>query len=153
MKYLLDTNIIVGYLNKTPYAKYVEDNYNISDTQNITAISIVTYAELFSFAIRRNWGTGKKQRLNELLLMFPIIYINKNDIALKYSEIDSYFKNKHPLNPPNFSAIKLSNNDTWIAAIASLSNSTLITTDKDFLPLDKVFINLLHIDQTIKGSS
>lgn len=147
MKYLLDTNILVGYLNKTPYAQYVEDNYNISDPQNITAISIVTYAELFSFAIRRNWGETKKQLLNELLLKFPIIYIDKNATAKKFAEIDSYCENKHPLNPPNFSAIKLSDNDIWIAATASLSNATLITTDKDFLPLDKVFVDLLHIDQ------
>lgn len=150
MKYLLDTNILIGYLNKTPYAQYVENNYQLSDPQNINAISIVTYAELFSFAIRRKWGADKKQRLNELLLKFPIAYIDKNDLALKFSEIDAYCQNKHSLNPQGFSAIKLGDNDIWIAATASLSNSTLITTDRDFLPLDKALINLLYIDQSLK---
>lgn len=137
-------------MNKAPYAQYTENNYNISDPQNISAISIATYAEIFSFAIRRNWGEDKKNKLNELLLKFPIIYIDKNQLALKFSEIDAYCQNKHSLNPPRFSAIKLSDNDIWIAASASLTNSVLISTDKDFIPLDKVFLNLLYIDQSLK---
>jgi tRNA(fMet)-specific endonuclease VapC len=140
----------VGYLQKASYAKYVEDKYNLSNPQNITTISVVTYAELFSFVFRRNWGDPKKQSLNELLLIFPVIYINNNDIALKFAEIHAFCQNKSPLNPPGFTSIELSHNDLWIAATASLSKSTLITTDKDFLPLDKVFLDLIHIDQTIK---
>lgn len=149
MKYLLDTNILLGYLKKAPYAEFIENTYNISDHENISAISIVTYAELFSFVIRRKWGDDKKHKLNKLLLKFPIAYIDRNDLTLRFSEIDAYCQNKHSANPPGFSAIKLSDNDIWIAATASLSNSTLITTDKDFIPLDKVFINLLHVDQTL----
>lgn len=153
MKYLLDTNILIGYLNKSSYAQFAEERYNLSDPQNIIAISIVSYAELFSFTVKRKWGDDKKQRLNELLLKIPIAYIDRKELALKFAEIDSYCENKHPLNPPGFSAIKLSDNDIWIAATASLSNSILVTTDKDFLPLDKVFINLLHIDQSSKISN
>lgn len=148
MKYLLDTNILLSYLNKTPYAEYIEETYNISSPNNITAISIITYAELFSFVIRRNWGEEKKRKLNELLHKLPIAYIDKSELAIKFAEIDAFCQNKHPLNPTRFSAIKLSDNDIWIAATASLSGSTLITADKDFLPLNNVFLQLLFVEQT-----
>jgi len=37
-------------------------------------------------------------------------------------------------------------NDLWIAATASVLNASLITTDKDFVHLDKEFLKLLHIE-------
>lgn len=150
MKYLLDTNIVLGYLKQAPYAQYLENNYEISSPQNITTISIVTYAELFSFSIRGKWGENRKEILHDLLTKLPVIFIDKTELAEKFAEIHAYCQNKHPLNPKGFSAIELSHNDIWIAATAALSKSILITTDKDFLPLDKIFFDLLFVDQSIK---
>jgi predicted nucleic acid-binding protein len=37
-------------------------------------------------------------------------------------------------------------NDLWIAATASVTNSALITTDKDFEHLDGVYLDYVYVD-------
>lgn len=40
-------------------------------------------------------------------------------------------------------------NDLWIAATASVTNATLITTDKDFYHLNNTYLKLTIIKSTI----
>lgn len=40
----------------------------------------------------------------------------------------------------------MGDNDLWIAATASVTNTPLITTDKDFEHLNGVFLELIWID-------
>lgn len=40
-------------------------------------------------------------------------------------------------------------NDLWIAATASVTNTTLITTDKDFVHLDNVYLKLVSVESFI----
>lgn len=44
------------------------------------------------------------------------------------------------------SSRNIGKNDLWIAATASVLNIPLITTDKDFLHLDKIFLKLEYFD-------
>ena len=37
-------------------------------------------------------------------------------------------------------------NDLWIAAVAVAANGWLLTTDKDFLPLDPYFLHVEWVD-------
>ncbi len=48
--------------------------------------------------------------------------------------------------PPNISARNMGKNDLWIAAAAHIIQATLLTTDKDFLHLDKHFFDIELLD-------
>ena len=58
-RYLLDTNILVHYVRKSPLYLKIEEQENLSADDSLIIISIVTYAEILSFATQRNWGTVK----------------------------------------------------------------------------------------------
>ena len=54
-----------------------------------------------------------------------------------YADIDSYCVSK---------GIKIGDNDTWIAATAAATGALLLTTDKDFDPLDGRFLRRHYIE-------
>lgn len=143
--YLLDTGILLGYMRSAPYAKEAEEKFNLLSNENISVISIVNYAEIYALAVRNNWGTGKQQTLKKLLSSLPIIYINSLSIAEKFIEITLFCQGRHPKCPPGFTSKQLDDNDRWIAATASLLKATLITADKDFIPLDNIFLKVEFI--------
>lgn len=150
--FLLDTNIIIGYIRGSNYAKYVEKKFNLFDPDNISVISMVSVAEIKSLAYKFGWGKKKKGIMNDLLKAIPVVKINSEKIIDSYSEIDAYNNLKHPTkkNPAGTSVIKIPQNDIWIAATAQTLNATLIATDKHFEHLNKVFINFIYIDQSLK---
>lgn len=136
MRFLFDTNILVAYLRSAPLSTIIENELNITNSQNIVMISSVTKGELMAFALNNNWGEKRKEKLNELLNKIFILDINASDNALfeAYAEIDSYSQNRllnHPL-PQGQNAVKMGKNDIWIAATTKISGATLITTDGDF---------------------
>lgn len=146
MRFLFDTNILVAYLRSAPLSTIIENELNITNSQNIVMISSVTKGELMAFALNNNWGEKRKEKLNELLNKIFILDINASDNALfeAYAEIDSYSQNKllnQPL-PQGQNAVKMSKNDLWIAATTKISGATLITTDGDFDHL-RTKINLI----------
>lgn len=59
-----------------------------------------------------------------------------------YAEIDAYSQGKHLDKKHGLSSRNMGKNDLWIAATALVTNSTLITTDKDFDHLDPEFIKV-----------
>ncbi len=152
MIYLLDTNILVGYIRGSDYAKYVEKKFNLFDPDNISVISIISIAEIKSLAYKFGWGSKKKEVMNDLLKAIPTVKIDSDKIIDVYAEIDAYNHLKHPTikNPLGTSTKIIQQNDIWIAATAHTINATLISTDNDFSHLDNVFINFVYIDQSLK---
>jgi tRNA(fMet)-specific endonuclease VapC len=142
-RYLLDTNILVHYARKSPLYLNIEENENFSADDCLIMISIVTYAEILSFSMQRNWGSEKLKKIEHLLSRLIIIDINNADEILikKYAEIDAYSKNKLP-DTPLGKSIKMGKNDLWIAATANVANAILLTTDSDFDHLAGVYIEL-----------
>ena len=47
-------------------------------------------------------------------------------------------------------ARNMGKNDLWIAATTAATNTVLLTADKDFDHLDKVFFSVIKIDPQIK---
>jgi predicted nucleic acid-binding protein len=84
--------------------------------------------------------------LEEYLKDFVIIPINNDEIVNTYAQIDAFSQNKLPNKPLNTTARNMGKNDIWIAATAALTNSQLLTTDKDFTHLDKAFLDLQLIE-------
>ncbi len=148
--YVLDTNIILGYLREAPYAAYAEKKFNVSDPTNFVVISIVTVAEMYSLAFRLKWGEKKKRTLEELIRKFPWVDINQDQILNRFAEIDAYSLSQHPTKKLNHSARPMGDNDLWIAATASALKADLLTSDHDFDHLDPEFLTLRYIDQTAK---
>jgi predicted nucleic acid-binding protein len=147
-KYLLDTNILVHYVRGSTLALLVDSQYSPSVPPNYPVVSVVSIGEMYSFAFRLKWGRQKQDALKNLLKSIPSVDINHPSILGCYAEIDAYRLDKHPEKPlpPGQSARAIGDNDLWIASTASVLKATLLTTDKDFLVFDKVFLDVIYLD-------
>ena len=79
--------------------------------------------------------------LEELL----ITDINTEDLIERYAEIDAFSHDKIIGRPLGMTARNMGKNDLWIAAITSILDATLLTTDKDFNHLHNQYLNLEFI--------
>ena len=145
--YVLDTGVLLGYVRGAAYAGYVDNKYAPAQAPNLATISVVSTGELYSFALRRNWGTTKQNALATLLRSIPAVPIRQESIVRKFAEIHAYNHRQHPSLPPPNSGHSMGDNDIWIAATASVLNASLLTTDHDFEHLDGVFLQVIFIDQ------
>ncbi|MEM1214116.1 MAG: nucleotide-binding protein, partial [Bacteroidota bacterium] len=68
------------------------------------------------------------------------------DILERYALIDTFSQGKLEERPSNLSARNMGKNDLWIAATASVLETTLLTTDKDFEHLHPHFLQLQIIN-------
>lgn len=147
---LIDTCVLIHIIRESSTGKKCLDEISKYDEQPNIIISVVTKAEMHSFAIQNNWGNNKVEKLKKYLSEFTIINIDSNDILLlnEYSTIDSYSKRKTVDKTGKLldgSARIMGKNDLWIAATASALKITLLTTDGDFDHLENTFINLLKV--------
>jgi predicted nucleic acid-binding protein len=150
--YVMDTGIVLGLLRGSPYAKFVLENYQPFSAPQLALQSIVTLAEMEAMGFRRQWGANKQENLDKLLRKIPQQDINHPAIIRQYVEIDAYRHNGHPTQklPNGQSGFAMSDNDIWIAATATALKATLLTTDKDFFPLNGVFLDVIWIDPKMK---
>ena len=149
--YILDTGILMGYLRAAPYAEYLESTFPFS--QSFVVTSIVSIGELYAIAFRRGWGEAKVNKLAEIIKVIVPIDISDPNIVEKYGEIDAYNCGKHLTKklPKGMSDRKMSDNDIWIAATGAVLKATLLTTDKDFDHLNKIFLDVVHIEHTLRA--
>lgn len=149
--FFLDTSILLGYARGATLASHIEEQYSISKPPNVAIASVVSKGELLSLAVQFGWGDDKKKKLEEILRQIPIADISDERVLRQYALIDSYSQGKDKSRPlPNgLSSRNMGKNDVWIAATASVLKATLLTTDKDFDHLHKVFLNVLWIDPSI----
>ncbi len=77
---------------------------------------------------------------------FVVTDINVQDVIATYGEIDAYSQNKLPTKELGMSARNMGKNDLWIAATAAVTNSILISSDRDFLHLKDVYFDLVYIN-------
>jgi tRNA(fMet)-specific endonuclease VapC len=145
MRYLLDTNIIILYLREGVLADFVDENFNPLNDENEAILSVVSKGELKLLAKKNDWGNKRLGKLELLCEELLITDINSEDIIERYAEIDAFSQGRLKNKPSSFSARNMGKNDLWIAATASVTNATLLTTDRDFEHLDGVFLNLEYI--------
>ena len=119
MKYLLDTNVLIYYLNGDSVAiDFVDKNLHIS------AISSITYLEILVFS----YDEEEDKQVRDFLNLFKIYDIEKDilDIA-----IQTYRKKR----------VKLA--DNIIGSTAQLYNLTLVTRNvSDFKNMDLDILNI-----------
>ena len=146
MNYFFDTNAILIYLRDREKKLWLDENYDPLGKGNTAIISVVVLGELESISLRNNWGQKRIENLEIFLRKFLIADINSRDIIKKYGEIDAFSQGKLKGNPLGDSSRNMGKNDLWIAATASITNSKLITSDKDFNHLNGKYLDLILIE-------
>ena len=145
MTFVLDTNILVHYLRKSPVFEKIDRDYSPLSVTNIAVISAVTVGEIRSFALQNQWGAKRMLALEAILSILVVIDIAAEDIFSAYADIDAYSQNKLHARPLSLTARNMGKNDLWIAATASVLGATLLTTDTDFDHLNGVFLPVAKI--------
>ncbi|WP_071188345.1 type II toxin-antitoxin system VapC family toxin [Trichormus sp. NMC-1] len=126
MKYLLDSNVCIQYLNKRS-EKIIQRLQDLSDI-DIVVCSIVK-AELFYGAMRTHNPAKTMQKQQEFLNRFISLKFD-DECAVIYGEIRSKLAAK---------GTPIGNNDLHIAAIAIANNLTLITHNtREFSRIDNL---------------
>jgi tRNA(fMet)-specific endonuclease VapC len=126
MKYLLDSNVCIQYLNQRS-EKIIQRLQDLSDI-DIVVCSIVK-AELFYGAMRTYNPAKTLQKQREFLDSFVSLKFD-DECAVIYGEIRSKLAAK---------GTPIGNNDLHIAAIAIANNLTLITHNtREFSRIDNL---------------
>jgi len=148
MNYLLDTNILVCFIRKSPLGDKLIGEFDLFGVKNLTMISIASHGEILSLCHQFGWGDKKRNNLTKILNQFLIIPIEAKDLVDAYAEIDAYSQGKLDLKPLpfGFTSKNMGKNDLWIAATALVTKSTLITTDADFDHLTPEVIQVIKVN-------
>jgi tRNA(fMet)-specific endonuclease VapC len=145
MDYLLDTNIILNLIRESPLSEQLRTDFQLFKSPQRLFVSVVVEGELESLALQNQWGNTKLNDLVFYLDNLITVDIRVKSIIKRYAEIDAFSQNKLIDRPLNNSARNMGKNDLWIAATASVLNIPLITTDNDFIHLDKTFLTLIKV--------
>jgi len=87
------------------------------------AITFVTQGELTKWAVRRQWGTVRQQRMARWLSRIPVLH-SSDDIAAVWGELAASAERRGRPRPQN---------DTWVAACCLAYELPLATLNvKDF---------------------
>ena len=87
-------------------------------------ISFQTVAEMRFGALKANWGTDRRQRLEVFIQRFQVIAYS-DALATEWAEVRLDAERV---------GLRLEAGDAWIAATSKLLNAPLLTHDKDFSP-------------------
>ncbi len=134
--FLLDTNILLHLVRDKWIGRSIESRFHLRTRPERPLVSIITIGEALAFAKRLGWGPQKAASLEALINQLAIVDIS-DEVLSSYAEIDFFLRRTG--NP-------IQNNDVWIAATAIATGSHLLTTDKDFDPLDPTYLNRTWID-------
>ena len=147
MDFLWDTNILLNYLRDSPTYTELNKQHKFFAAPNQVMISIVSVGEILSLAFQLSWGEKRREKLYQILERIPTIPISRRPIVQAYSIIDAYSQGKHPNKflPNGLTPRNMGKNDLWIAATAHSLSAKLVTTDKDFTHLDKIFLDLIEV--------
>jgi predicted nucleic acid-binding protein len=145
MKYVLDTNILIGLGRHEAFQDYLLGQFLTLEDEVI--IPSVCLGELESMSLRKRWGAARWEYLLKILEAFEVHPIQGEALYTAYANIETYSQNQHPTRKrPDKKSDKMGKNDLWVAATAHVLEATLITADKDFVHLDGEYFELLSIN-------
>ena len=138
--YVLDTGVLLNLVRGKELGSRIDRDFALSRSMRLHTISIVTHGELKVLAERNDWGSEKRNALAVALDNLVTVNIESEALVEAYVQVDRACRNT------GGGSRTLGQNDMWIAATALLSDLPLITTDKDFLPLNERLIKVHWID-------
>ena len=133
--FILDTNILVHLIRDSPIGRWVNQSFDLQPFKQL--ISVVTVGEALAFAKKRSWGVRRTAALEDLLRELVILPLESEPVLHTYAEIDVHLQKIGRV---------IEQNDMWIAATASAAKAHLLTTDRDFDPLDPHFLTRTWVD-------
>lgn len=137
--HLIDTSVLVHLVRADEIGIFANSQYQLTNALIRPLVSVITHGEFRVLADRNNWGTKKVGAMSNALGSLTTVDLSEPVIAA-YVEVQRASR----LEPAG--ARNLSHNDCWIAACAKATQSTLLTTDKDFLFLHPRICSVAYID-------
>ncbi len=134
---VLDTNVLLALVRGKALGEPIDREFALRTRPERPLVSVVAIGEALALAYKFNWGEAKREMPRSQLGAFVPIGLLQSDIIERYAVLSAHCE---------ANGLSLSDNDRWIAATAGSTGAWLLTTDKDFLPLDPDFIQLAWID-------
>ena len=151
--FLLDTGLLLGLARKAPWARHTLDQLPLNHQETAAVTSVICRGEILALAEKFGWGEEKRWQLENILNRLPVLDIDRRSILDAYALIDAWTHGKSVDSPkrvpPPKPAVPMTQNDLWIAATAYATEATLVSTDRDFSHLDKVWLRFIHVNQSI----
>ena len=126
--YLLDTGILLHWVRGSKVATVVDGQFQLRAANFRPLICEVSLGEMEAFARAQNWGEPRRKKLKELRKELIAVDISDVRVMEAYADLSSLAR-------ANGWGIFHGKNDLWVGAAARVSGATLLTADKDFLPL------------------
>jgi tRNA(fMet)-specific endonuclease VapC len=126
--YLLDTGIVLLATRASNASKVIDAQFGLSASSFRPAICEVSVGELLAFANANHWGDKRKALLMERLKASLILPSSHPGVHQRWADMQSTLPG---------AGITVGQNDIWIAATASVTGLTVLSTDKDFKRLVK----------------
>jgi tRNA(fMet)-specific endonuclease VapC len=121
--YLLDTGIVLLATRAGNASKVIDAQFGLVASNFRPAMCEVSVGELLAFANASHWGGKRKESLMDRLKSSLILPISHPGVHQRWADIQSTLQRE---------GIAVGQNDVWIAAMASVTGLTVLTTDKDF---------------------
>ena len=138
--YLLDTGILLHWIRGSKVAVVVDGQFQLRSANFRPLICEVSLGELGAFARTEKWGEQKRAKLKELKRELIAVDISDSHLMEAYADLSSLAKAKGW-------AIFHGKNDLLVGAATRFSGATLLTADKDFLPLrDGKHLDVILLD-------
>jgi predicted nucleic acid-binding protein len=115
---LLDTSVASLLYNKKPELA----SYKVHFPDALLAISFQTIAEMRYGALRANWGTTRREHLEQFFRRFAVVGY-QDQLVSCWAEI---------MNDAAKVGRRLEAGDAWVAATARYLGAPLLAHDKDF---------------------
>ena len=138
--YLLDTGILLHWVRGSKVATVVDGQFQLRAANFRPLICEVSLGEIEAFARTEKWGEQKRSKLKELKKELIAVDISDSRVIEAYADLSSLAK-------ANGWGIFHGKNDLWVGAATRITGATLLTADKDFLPLrDGKHLDVILLD-------
>jgi tRNA(fMet)-specific endonuclease VapC len=138
--YLLDTAVLLHWVRGSKVATVIDGQFQLHAASFRPLICEVSLGEIEAFARAQKWGEPKRAKLKELKKELIAVDISDSRVVDAYANLSSLAKS-------NGWGIFHKQNDLWIGAATRVSGATLLTMDKDFLPMrDGKHLDVIMLD-------
>ncbi|MEE9311819.1 MAG: type II toxin-antitoxin system VapC family toxin [Planctomycetota bacterium] len=135
--YLLDTSTLLHLVRGREIGLGIQQKFRLDIQEMKPTLSVVTKGEIQVIARANICGQQKLRVLERAISSCPIVDISSDEVIAAYVDI-MMFSRKN--------GTEMKQNDCWIAACAKVTESYLLTTDRDFDSLYGKVIEGEYID-------
>lgn len=100
-RFLLDTNLLLGFTRDASWAMQADAQYNLSDPETMVFTSVICRGEMLALAEKNGWGNKIRTRLEQVLSGVPTLDIRSKSILDAYARIDAWTHGTPVVSPQN----------------------------------------------------